>query len=100
MNSGGGDNMVYVSRIARLISLPLYAALCMALLSTQGWAQVSTAATIRGTVTDASGSVVPKAAVVVLNQQTQVPTSTVTNDSGGFVVPGLNPGTYDVTFKQ
>jgi hypothetical protein len=51
-------------------------------------------------VTDASGSVVPKAAVTVLNEQTQVPTSTVTNDSGGFVVPGLNPGSYDVTFKQ
>jgi hypothetical protein len=92
--------MVYISRIARLITLPMYAALCMALLSPQGWAQVSTAATIRGTVTDASGSVVSKAAVVVLNQQTQVQTNTVTNDSGGFVVPGLNPGSYDVTFKQ
>ena len=92
--------MMCRSRIARLISLPMCAALSMALLSTQGWAQVSTAATIRGTVTDASGSVVPKAAVTVLNEQTQVQTTTVTNDSGGFVVPGLDPGGYDVTFKQ
>ena len=83
--------MVYISRIARLITLPMYAALCLALLSAQGWAQVSTAATIRGTVTDASGSVVSNVAIVVLNEQTQVETHTVSNDSGGLCSPWVEP---------
>src|SRR5580704_14799853 len=100
MNSRGEQAMVHTFRIVRLITLLMYAPLCLICLSAQGWAQVSTTATIRGTVTDASGSVVTNVTIVVLNEQTQVETHTVSNDSGGYVVPGLNPGNYDVTFTQ
>jgi hypothetical protein len=93
--------MMHTFRIVRLIALPLiYASFCLTFFSLQSWAQVSTTATIRGTVTDASGSVVGNASIAVLNEQTQVETRTVSNDSGGFVVPGLDPGSYDVTFTQ
>jgi len=92
--------MVQTFRIVRLIALLMYAPLCLICLSAQGWAQVSTTATIRGTVTDATAGAIPNATIVVLNQQTQVETHTVSNDSGSFVVPGLNPGNYDVTITQ
>jgi len=92
--------MMHTVRVVRLIVLLMYAPLCLIGLSGRGWAQVSTAATIRGTVTDASGSVVTNVTIVVRNEQTQTETRTVSNESGGFVVPGLNPGNYDVTFTQ
>jgi len=62
--------------------------------------QVSTAGSIRGSVTDASGGAVTNAPVTVTNEQTNVQIRTATNDSGGFVVPGLNPGNYTVTITQ
>ena len=53
--------------------------------------------TIVGTVTDASGAVVPKAQVTItLAGQDAVHTS-VTNESGNFTEPNLAPGTYTVT---
>ena len=92
--------MVHTFRIVRLIGLLMYAPLFLICLGAQGWAQVSTAATIRGEVTDASGSAIANASIVVFNKQTQVETHSASNDSGGFVVPGLNPGIYDVTITQ
>jgi carboxypeptidase family protein len=61
---------------------------------------VSAAAqTIAGTVTDASGSVLPgvtvEASSAALIEQTR---SVVTNDAGRFSIVNLRPGTYTVTF--
>jgi hypothetical protein len=54
-------------------------------------------ATLSGTVTDASGSVVPGAKVSIKNTGTDV-TRDVTTDAAGFYsVPNLLPGRYDVT---
>ena len=47
---------------------------------------------ISGTVRDAQG-VVPGAMVAVTNVDTQVSQNLVTNDSGYFEAPLLNPGT-------
>lgn len=93
--------MVHTFRIVRLtVLLLISASFCLICLIVQGWAQVSTTAAIRGTVTDASGAVIANAPILVRNEETQVDTHTVSNDSGGFVVPGLNPGSYDVTVTQ
>jgi hypothetical protein len=63
-------------------------------------AQLSTTATISGTVVDSSGAVVPQANVSITNQQTNVTTTAVTNDDGSFVTPGLSVGTYRVTVAK
>ena len=55
--------------------------------------------TIVGTVTDPSGAVVPGASVVVVSQETNVPTTTVSDSSGTFTVPYLAPGTYTVNVE-
>jgi len=55
--------------------------------------------TIVGTITDPSGAVVPGANVVVVSQDTNVPTTTVSDSSGTFTVPYLAPGTYTVNVE-
>jgi len=78
----------------------MYPALCLVFVSAQGWGQMSTTGTISGTVSDSTGAVVPQAAITVLNEQTQLETHTASNESGGFVVPGLAPGPNDVTITK
>ena len=51
-------------------------------------------ATLRGTVTDPSGAAVPNAAVVLTNVATNAIRTTVSNASGDYEVPYLDPGTY------
>ena len=63
-------------------------------------AQISTSATISGTVTDASGAVVPQASVVLINEATGIRTTIETNNDGSYVVPGLMAGTYTVTVTK
>jgi len=50
-----------------------------------------------GRVTDSSGAVLPKAKITVVNQDTNVATTTVTTTSGNYTVPYLRPGVYKVS---
>lgn len=56
-----------------------------------------TSGTIFGTVKDQSGAVVVDATVLVNDPATGVSRTVSTNESGGFVVANLPPGTYTVT---
>jgi len=56
--------------------------------------------TITGTVTDSAGAVLPGANVSVINQETNVVTSVVTDDTGSFTVPYLTPGKYTVNVEK
>jgi len=55
---------------------------------------------ITGTVTDDSGAAIPGAKVSVVNQETNVATTAVTDETGGFTVPYLPPGTYTVHVEK
>ena len=52
---------------------------------------------ISGTVYDPNRAVVPNATVVVMNKDTRTAQKVTTSGTGGFVVPALNPGLYDVS---
>lgn len=69
-------------------------------LSLAGWAsaQVGEQGSLTGTVTDPQGGVVPGVTVSALNATTNVARSGVTTESGVYLVAGLAPGTYKVTF--
>lgn len=58
-------------------------------------AQVDTGA-ITGTVTDASGAVIPNAKVTVKNVETNLAVNLATNDSGFYSAMALKPGSYQV----
>jgi len=52
---------------------------------------------ILGRITDASSAVVPGAAVVVTNEETNVSVETRTNQEGSYNVPYLPPGRYRIS---
>src|SRR6059036_2337632 len=54
-------------------------------------------ATITGSVTDATGSVIPNVSVTATNKLTGIKTATKSNDAGIFTLAQLNDGTYSVT---
>jgi hypothetical protein len=73
------------------------ASLCALLLtSTTAWGQASTTATVRGTIQDPSGGVIPGASVTVMNVGTKGVQTTVSDDRGQYLFAGLFPGTYDL----
>lgn len=62
------------------------------------WAQ-SGAATIQGTVQDATSAAIPGCTVQALNKATGVSLETTSNASGFYALKGLLAGTYTVTFS-
>jgi hypothetical protein len=72
--------------------------LLVAVIAATGWAQVVNG-TLLGTVTDASGAVVPNAKITIIETQTAVVHTSQTNESGNFIVPYLPPGLYAVTVE-
>jgi hypothetical protein len=62
-------------------------------ITTTAWGQASTA-TIRGTVQDPSGAVLPGATVTATNTGTNAVQAAVTDERGQYFIAGLFPGTY------
>ena len=69
-----------------LLLIGLLAAVCL---------PAQPAGTIRGTMTDDSGGVIPAATVTVSG--TGTPRTVQTQADGSYVVPGLAPGAYHVS---
>jgi carboxypeptidase family protein/TonB-dependent receptor-like protein len=57
-------------------------------------------ATIAGTVTDATGAVVPHAVVIVTNVQTGISVRTEATEAGTYLVPSLRPGDYSISAES
>jgi hypothetical protein len=62
--------------------------------ATPGWAQTTGISTVRGTVSDTSGGVLPGATVTITNVGTQAERIAVTDERGGYLFAALFPGTY------
>ena len=52
---------------------------------------------VRGQVADTQGAAIANAKVTLVNQDTKVSHTDVTNDKGLYLFPALDPGTYTVT---
>ena len=82
-------------------TLPLAVALAAALLFVAERAPAqSTAATLSGTIKDASGASVPAATITLTNRATHVSRTLLTNDSGLFVAPDVDEGVYDISVEK
>ena len=71
----------------------------LGLLSTAHAQGAGTASGIKGTVTDASGGVLPQADVVAEDAEKGIRRSAVTNNDGGYLLTGLPPGAYNVSVE-
>jgi Carboxypeptidase regulatory-like domain len=72
--------------------------LLLLLTSARLYAQLGTA-TISGAVMDSSGAVIAGAQVSAVNTATSFQRATASNTLGEFSLPGLSPGTYDLTVR-
>ncbi|MBI4893131.1 MAG: TonB-dependent receptor [Acidobacteria bacterium] len=89
------------SRIGeRLAVRLLLVLLCLISLAVTGLAQNTNSADIRGTVTDATGAVVPGVSVTILNVNTGVKKALTTNEAGIYDAVSLVPGRYQLTFSK
>ncbi len=95
MSSFSRQLMYTLSRWNRMI-VTVASILVMAIACTIALAQ-SGAGSIQGTVTDATGAVIPNASIHVVNQATGVAVDTKSNNVGFYQVPSLFAGTYVVT---
>lgn len=55
---------------------------------------------VGGRVTDATGAAVPGVAVSVRSSTSGIERQVITNDSGLYIIPLLQPGTYDVNVRR
>lgn len=70
------------------------------LLIPAAFAQSTNAGDIRGSVTDASGALIPGVTVKVLNVNTGVEKTLVTNDAGLYDTDSIVIGSYTITFMK
>src|SRR6266481_5187142 len=90
----------FVGRYALKHRVASTCVICLALLfcaSAAVFGQGTDLGTIRGTVTDSTGAVIPGAKVTVTDTLTNAPRETKTNSQGNYEMFGLKPGTYKVT---
>ena len=81
--------------MARILRTALF--LALALLSWDSVALAQSASSLRGTVTEQSGSVVPGASVELSNTQTSFSRTTHSAADGVYQFPNVPPGTYSLT---
>jgi hypothetical protein len=81
-----------------VLGVVLYGLLLVFYATPNAFAQYS--ARIQGTVTDASGAVVPGAKVTVTNEETNVKQQVTTSKEGFYSVTALPPGLYTVTAES
>src|SRR5439155_13661440 len=55
------------------------------------------AGTLTGTVEDVTRAVIPGVEITATNTQTGIVTTTLTNEAGAYVIPGLLPGVYKLS---
>jgi hypothetical protein len=67
--------------------------------ATAAFGQGTINASLGGTASDASGALIPGVDVSARNTATGVVSTTITNESGTYAFPSLQPGAYEVTAK-
>jgi Carboxypeptidase regulatory-like domain len=80
--------------------LVVCAAFLLALGAAPALAQTASSGSVSGQVTDPQGGMVPGATVTLLDTATNTAQTAVTNESGRYNFPVVNPGVYDITVSK
>src|SRR5690349_2832654 len=75
------------------------AALCLVLAAVSNASAQTSTGTIQGTVTS-GGAAVAQAQILAKNVESGIQRTTMSHEAGNYVLPGLIPGTYDVTVRR
>ena len=78
---------------SKIVVLMISILLCPCLML-EAYAQGVTTGSINGTVKDPQGALIPGVTITATNAGTGVITTTVTNESGAYTFPSLQPGVY------
>lgn len=103
MSAGASQTRNLIGRMSNLVGLGALKlavlVLTMALLSSVAWAQTGKGS-LRGTITDPSGAVVPNATVSIRNLENGQAYTSKASSAGVYVVPNVQPGEYQVTVQM
>ena len=88
------------SPCSRFFAAVLASSVCLLVSQSSAHAQVAAAGAIVGTVTDATGAVVPDAEVTATNNATQQKRTVQSNAQGFYAIESLLAAKYDVTVKK
>src|SRR5215204_4381795 len=83
-------------KMVRTIITSVLVAVFMLCTFSEGFAQGTNLGTIRGTVTDPNGGVIPNATVQITDKATGLSRDLSTNEDGNYEAAALKPGTYQV----
>src|SRR5437773_5016758 len=83
-------------RNVRIWIMSLLVTGCFIGLASAGYSQGTNLGTIRGSVSDPNGAVLPNAAVKVTDQTTGLSRDVTTDNEGNYEVAALKPGPYKV----
>src|SRR5690242_18563054 len=84
-------------KIVRTVMTSVLATGFLLCFASAAFAQGTNLGTIRGTVTDPNGAVIPNAAVQVTDKATGLSRDLTTNGDGNYEAAALKPGRYEVT---
>ena len=87
------------SRKVSVFTILLLLAVALTFSSRLGWAQTGLA-TLSGTVTDQSASIIPGVSVTATNTSTGVSYRSESNTSGAYYIGALPPGPYKITAEK
>src|SRR5271165_5002610 len=76
-----------------------FATLLLSLSFTLPAAAQTATAELSGTITDATGAIVPSAKVSIVNAQTGISRESTTGQNGGYLFTILQPGTYNLSVE-
>ena len=76
------------------------AALALTLCTVRGATAQTSTGTIRGTITGAGGAPVADAQIAARNVESGVQRGTTSRSDGTYIMPGVVPGTYDLTIRR
>ncbi|MBA3467902.1 MAG: TonB-dependent receptor, partial [Gemmatimonadaceae bacterium] len=89
-----------MSTFARLCRTVLFTGLALVALNGTVSSAQNTTGTLRGTVTADGGAPISDAQIIVRNTNSGVQRNALSREDGGYTLPGLVPGTYDVTVRR